>query len=459
MALYAAVSVDGECVCTTCCRRVWASTYDCDTATWGAPVFQSESLEGSATSSCPADTGWYNTVGCVAEYIQYTETANICQDCGDIPQVPPATPTLPEPPGCCETCVWYKEWVWTCATSTWTLTSETRSCSFGCPNPGVFEYAACYASYCVLGPSCVDPEVNCTTATYPSMPTEPPGLPAEDCCGCCLIVWEAVFDCDTGTWDVYDTGEGAADVPCGSDTAWAEYGNSCTFRRSMYVSYAGPGSGACEYDEPAPPAYPGYGCCCCSILFEAIYDCDTETWDVNIIGSSPSVPCFGDTPWEQYGANLCVFRRTMYVPYDAASNLCDPAPDPGTPAAAPDCCPPCEACGVPGATTPQTNPQPAAAVSGYSGGCSGRNGAATAGTFIPYGYLGSTECEWGWADGDGVQIRVYFDPATGLYRALYQGVLHTTISVACVNGTLTGTATFDTSTMGCGAGTATVTFG
>lgn len=82
----------GSCACL-CCKRVWRSTYDCATATWGSPTV----VSSTSSQICDDDSEWARVAGqCYAEKTVYTSP----ETCSGSPTAP-AGPSLSAPSGCC----------------------------------------------------------------------------------------------------------------------------------------------------------------------------------------------------------------------------------------------------------------------------------------------------------------------------------------------------------------------
>jgi hypothetical protein len=101
-----------------CCYTLWASTYDCDTGTWGAPAIYDQ-FDGYP---CDVTTGWYFGPDgtCLAFKAEYTPE-------GACPVSPPAAPTLGEPPDCCTVC---EDCVGTQPTATSIAVVGANSCGY-----------------------------------------------------------------------------------------------------------------------------------------------------------------------------------------------------------------------------------------------------------------------------------------------------------------------------------------
>lgn len=372
MAYTVAVVVDGECVCSLCCERVWHSLYDCDSMTWGTPTLTSQQV---VAGPCPSDVDWAydGSTGnpCDAVYIQYTPIEDVCKDCDSITPVPPSPPVLPPPSECCDdSYCWY---VWAaepdCEDNTWAAVNVIAGpfCdpvgSIGFPintwfvDP--FWGTSCPVYVQVTATSCTDMGDCPGSPGSPPVPPEPPNPPAfyEGCCpiGCCVTWIVDGGDCFENTWNAPTVSSKVCSIEGECQPGWINV-IGCVWAYSVWT--AGPcvdPDEDCPDGDPPPSTPPGLpqdytDCCgCCFYLYEASYDCDTEMWTVAQV-TVDCLACDDDEPFGIPGSvNTWVVSGDPCVYYQAvkpgtfceAGDDCEPISPPSPPLGGdepPGCC-------------------------------------------------------------------------------------------------------------------------
>lgn len=287
--------------------------------------------------------------------------------------------------------------------------------------PCVFQYDQ-YQALPTLCDDCSD-----VSPVAPSGPVS--GAPTGCCDTCCSWTFETVFDCATGTWGSLIIIDGPTPVtpPCPPDSDWVVSGD-CTREKTVYVP-------TCDPTPPPDPALPTdypEDCCpgdCCYTKWVWEYDCDTATWAcVGPLLQLPNVPCAVSGPWVAGDPNFCAASYESYTQPPDCSTAVDCSDSPGPPDVLPDpacCANPCVDC---------AGTQPSMVMSGWTGACVGFN--------TSYVYVGFVEdantCTWSWGNdpcGFG-EITITYDKTTGIFSAPDQF----SISVSCVGGVITGTA-------------------
>ncbi len=157
---------------------------------------------------------------------------------------------------------------------------------------------------------------------------EPPAAPTV----CCQWDFQATFSCATLLWTVVLTGS-TPDVDCSGDTDWTVTGDPLVYTRTVFTDGA-----ACDVEpDPLEPfdggIPPGSSCTCCQWDFDAVWNCDTDAWDVTLVDTTQDVACADDTDWIEDTETH--FTKTMYT---APSDCSGDEPDPGEPPTPTDVC-------------------------------------------------------------------------------------------------------------------------
>lgn len=375
MALSLPISIDGECVCSVCCKRVWRSYWDCDTLTWGTPTLDSSEV---VKGPCPSDIDWALDGGtvdpCDAIYTQYSPLTDVCKDCSDIPEVPPAGPSLPQPSECCDNDVCWHVWIANadCASNTW-LASTVIAGPF-CDSPGAIPgptgtwyvdplYGDCPVFKVVSITSCVD-SGDCPSegaAPTPATPPNPPSFYTDCCPGGCCVTWEIDGgDCVSNTWNAPTVSFKECAIEGECDSTWVQFSPlSCVWTYSVWTAGACVDPDVdCPDGTPPPSDPPGLpndypGCCvCCFYLYEATYSCeDPVGWTVAFVSkvcdSCDETDPFGVTggalnSWVVDSGDPCHYYQTL-KPGDRCDGATDctpppPPPDPFGGGEPSDCC-------------------------------------------------------------------------------------------------------------------------